>query len=106
VRPQHDYPNPAREDVGSALADCDVGADPREFGDLAATHRVVDQQDSQLWNVKEHILILAAIHPNLLLAPKAREVCVDGFQTQFPDDWTELQNPNSEITDEWDARHG
>jgi membrane associated rhomboid family serine protease len=70
---------------------------------FAATHRTVDQQDSQLWNVKAHILILAAIHPNLVLAPKAREF-VDGFQRQFPDDWTELQNPNSEITDDWDAR--
>ena len=70
---------------------------------FAATHRTVDQQDSQLRNVKEHILILAAIHPNLVLAPKAREF-VDGFQRQFPDDWTELQDQNSEITDEWDAR--
>jgi membrane associated rhomboid family serine protease len=70
---------------------------------FAATHRVVDEQDSQLWNVKEHILILAATHPNLVLAPRAREF-VDGFQRQFPDDWTELQNPNSEVTDEWDAR--
>jgi membrane associated rhomboid family serine protease len=70
---------------------------------FAATHRTVDQQDSQLWNVKEHILILAAIHPNLVLAPKATQF-VDGFQRQFPDDWAELQKPNSEITDEWDAR--
>ena len=70
---------------------------------FATTHRTVDQQDSQLWKVKEHILILAATHPNLVLTPEAREF-VDGFQRQFPDDWTELQNPNSEATDEWDAR--
>ena len=70
---------------------------------FAATHRTVDQQDSQLWKVKERILILAATHPNLILGPKAREF-VDGFERQFPDDWAELQKPNSEITDEWDAR--
>ena len=70
---------------------------------FAGTHRTVDQQDSQLWKVKEHILILAATHPNLVLAPEAKEY-VDGFQNQFPDDWAELQNPNSEIADEWDAR--
>ena len=29
---------------------------------------------------------------------------MDGFQSQFPDDWAELQKPNSEVTDEWDAR--
>jgi membrane associated rhomboid family serine protease len=70
---------------------------------FAGTHRTEDQQDSQLWKVKEHILILAATHPNLVLAPKAKEF-VDGFQSQFPDYWAELQNPNSDITDEWDAR--
>ena len=29
---------------------------------------------------------------------------MDGYQSQFPDHWAKLQNPNSEITDEWDAR--
>jgi hypothetical protein len=63
------------------------------------THRVVDEQDSQLWKVREHILILAATHPNLVLAPSSREF-VDGFQRQFPDDWAELQKPNSEVIDD------
>ena len=70
---------------------------------FAGTHRTVDQQDSQLWKVEEHILILAATHPNLVLTPEAREF-VDGFQSQFPDHWAELQNPNSDAVDEWDAR--
>ena len=59
---------------------------------FAGTHRTVDQQDSQLWKVEEHILILAATHPNLVLAPEAREF-VDGFQSQFPDDWAETAKP-------------
>ena len=63
---------------------------------FASTHRTVDQQDSQLWKVQEHILILAAIHPNLVLTPEAREL-VDGFQSEFPDHWAKLRNPNSEI---------
>ena len=50
---------------------------------FAGTHRTVDQQDSQLWKVEEHILILAATHPDLVLTPEAREF-VDGFQSQFP----------------------
>ncbi len=70
---------------------------------FAGTHRTVDQQDSQLWKVEEHILILAATHPDLLLAPKSREL-VDGFQSQFPRHWAEMQNPNSDAVDEWDAR--
>ena len=36
---------------------------------FAGTHRTVDQQDSQLWKVEEHILILAATHPDLVLTP-------------------------------------
>ena len=70
---------------------------------FAGTHRTVEQQDSQLWKVKKHILILAATHQNLVLAPKIRGY-VDGYQSQFPDYWATLQNPNSGITDEWDAR--
>jgi len=70
---------------------------------FASTHRTVDQQDSQLWKVNERILILAATHPNLILAPKAREF-VDGVRSQFPDDWAQLQDPKSEITDEWASR--
>ena len=42
---------------------------------FAGTHRTVDQQDSQLWQVEKHILILAATYRNLVLAPKAREFC-------------------------------
>ena len=70
---------------------------------FAATHRVVDEQDSRLWEVREHILILAATHPNLVLAPKAREF-VDGYRTEFQHRWAKLQNPNSDAVDEWDAR--
>jgi membrane associated rhomboid family serine protease len=29
---------------------------------------------------------------------------VDGYQTQFPRYWAEMQNPNSDAVDEWDAR--
>jgi len=70
---------------------------------FAGTHRTVDQQDSQLWKVKEHILILAAMHPKLVLTPEVREFVAD-VQSQFPDRWVELQKPNFEAIDDWDAR--
>ena len=57
---------------------------------FASTHRVVDEQDSQLWEVQEHILILAATHPSLRFAPNARELC-QGIQSQFPDEWAECK---------------
>jgi len=70
---------------------------------FASTHRVVDDQDSRLWEVREHILILAATHPSLLVAPDARAF-VTGIQSQFPDEWAEMQNPNSDAVDDWHAR--
>lgn len=70
---------------------------------FAATHRTVDQQDLQLCRVQKHILILAATHPGLLLAPEVRE-WVSVYQSQFPDDWAELKDPNSEADDELYAR--
>jgi membrane associated rhomboid family serine protease len=70
---------------------------------FATTHRVVDEQDLRLWEVREHILILAATHPSLLVAPDARDF-VTGVQGQFPDEWAEIQNPNFESIDDWHAR--
>ena len=49
---------------------------------FAATHRVVGEQDSRLWEVREHILIRAATHPSLLVAPDARAF-VTGVLSQF-----------------------
>jgi len=67
------------------------------------THWVMEKQDSQLWEVRDHILILAARNPSLLLSANAREY-VDWVESHFPDDWAELQNPNAEIVDSWDAQ--
>jgi membrane associated rhomboid family serine protease len=70
---------------------------------FASTHRTVDQQDSHLWKVEKHILILAATHPSLVPTPEVTEFLA-GFKSQFPDDWAEMQNPNSDAVDEWDAQ--
>jgi len=67
------------------------------------THWVMEKQDSQLWQVREHILVLAAMHPQLLLTPEVQEWVAD-FRNHNPDDWAEMQKPNYEVIDEWDAR--
>ena len=74
------------------------------FGIFLSTHWVMERQGSQLGQVRAHILILAAIHPQLLLTPEVRELVTD-FQNRDRDDWTNIQHPNSEvIDDEWAAR--
>ena len=69
---------------------------------FVCTHPAMSAQDTQLWKVREHILVLAATHPGLLIAPEARKF-VDGFQNQFPDDWTQLQNQKPEADNDWVA---
>ena len=67
------------------------------------THWVIEKQDSQLWEIRVHLLILSARHPQLILTPYAREF-VDDFQVRYPDNWAEMQDPKSDVLDEWDAR--
>lgn len=67
------------------------------------THWTMEKQDAEMWQVKARCLILAARHPQLTLAPEAREF-VDDFRSRYPDDSAEIQNPNSEPVDDWDSR--
>jgi hypothetical protein len=39
------------------------------FAIFLGTHRVIEKQEAQLWQTRTHILILAAMHPQLLLTP-------------------------------------
>jgi membrane associated rhomboid family serine protease len=73
------------------------------FVTFLATHWVMESQDSQIWQVREHILVLAAMHPQLHLAPEAQEWVAD-FRGHDPDDWAEMQRRNYPVIDEWDAR--
>jgi len=73
------------------------------FGVFLNTHWIMEKQQSQLWQTRVHVLILAARHPQLLLTPEVREFVTD-FQNRDPDDWVELHKPTSEILDDWDAR--
>lgn len=70
---------------------------------FATTHRLVDSQDARLWQVRKHILLLAATHTGLILKPEAREFVVE-VQTQFPNEWAEMQSPTSDEADDWWVR--
>src|SRR6184192_1159249 len=53
--------------------------------------------------VRGHILLLAAMHPELKMAPEVQEF-VTTFQQQHPGTWREAQSPNRDVADGWDAR--
>jgi membrane associated rhomboid family serine protease len=67
------------------------------------THWTIERQDPQLWEVRNHILILSARHPQLTLTPNVKEF-VDDYRSRYSDDWLEMQHPYYQVIDEWDAR--
>jgi len=67
------------------------------------TMTAIDQEASELGEVKGHILILAALHPELKLQPESQRL-VDGFKKSHPDQWKYVQNPYRDIIDPYDAK--
>lgn len=67
------------------------------------THQTLAEQRTQIADVKVHILMLAATHPGLDIAPDVR-VFVSNFNEQNPESWRRLQQDNRPFADEWDER--
>jgi len=67
------------------------------------THGSMDRQAPEMFEARTHILMLAALHPELKLPAKAQEL-VTSFQTRNPSLWQEMKNPNRDVEDAWDAR--
>jgi membrane associated rhomboid family serine protease len=67
------------------------------------THSIIDRQGPQLGEVKLHLLLLAAAHPELKVPEKAEEF-VSSVQIRDANLWKAAQAPNREIEDSWDAK--
>src|ERR1022692_4134226 len=67
------------------------------------TMSAIDNEAPQLGEVKSHILILAALHPELKMQPESQHL-VDGFKQSHPGQWKQVQNPNRDIIDAYDAK--
>src|SRR3979409_5834 len=67
------------------------------------THWTMDKQGPELGEVRVHILLLAAMHPDLKIEGKAQDL-VTTVQTKNPGLWKEAQNQNRDVHDAWDAR--
>src|SRR5215472_13941958 len=68
-----------------------------------ATHGQIEDQNPKGGEVRAHILLLAAMHPELTMPPDV-QAFVANFQKKHPGLWTQAQNPNREVEDGWDAR--
>ena len=67
------------------------------------THWTIDRQGPELGQVKLHLVLLAAMHPELKVPEKAQEF-VTYVQTKNAALWKEAQNPNRDVFDVWDAK--
>jgi membrane associated rhomboid family serine protease len=67
------------------------------------THGSMDKQGPELGEAKVHILMLAAMHPELKLPDNAQQLVIS-VQTKSPALWKELKNPNRDLEDPWDVR--
>src|ERR1044071_2982521 len=67
------------------------------------TSQSIEEQAPRLGQLKAHILILAAMHPDLNLTPDSKTLVAD-FRERRPQVWTELQNPNRPTADAWEAK--
>jgi membrane associated rhomboid family serine protease len=67
------------------------------------TMSAIDDESPQLTETKNHILNIAAVHPELKLQPESQRL-VDGFKQSHPDQWKAVQNPYRDVMDAYDAK--
>jgi membrane associated rhomboid family serine protease len=67
------------------------------------TMSAIDNETPELGEIKSHILILAALHPELKLQPESERL-VDGFKESHPDQWKQVQSPYRDIMNAYDAK--
>jgi membrane associated rhomboid family serine protease len=67
------------------------------------SHWTIDKQAPELGQVKVHLVLLAAMHPELKIPEKAQEF-VTYVQTRNAALWKEAQKPNRDVLDVWDAK--
>jgi membrane associated rhomboid family serine protease len=67
------------------------------------TNSAIHDDAHRMSEVKWHILDLAALHPELKMQPESQQF-VDGFKQNYPKQWKQLQNPNRDVIDDYDAK--
>ena len=67
------------------------------------TMSAIDDEAPQLGEVKSHILILAALHPELKMQPQSQQL-VDGFKRSHPEQWKQVQSPYRDVINAYDAK--
>jgi membrane associated rhomboid family serine protease len=67
------------------------------------THWQIDAQSPKRSEVRAHILLLAATHPELSMKPDVQEL-VTKFREKNPSVWSQAASQNRDVADAWDAK--
>jgi membrane associated rhomboid family serine protease len=67
------------------------------------TMMALGNEAPEIDEVHSHILILAALHPELKMQPESQRI-VDGFKESHPAEWKQVQSPYRDILNLYDAK--
>jgi membrane associated rhomboid family serine protease len=67
------------------------------------THWQIEAQNPKRSEVRAHILLLAAMHPELSMNPEVQEF-VAKFRKENPSVWSRVTSPSRDVADVWDAK--
>jgi membrane associated rhomboid family serine protease len=70
---------------------------------LATYSTLIGQPDPRRGEVRAHILLLAASHPELTVPDEVHRM-IEQFKKDHPDTWSQAESRNRDIADGWDAR--
>jgi membrane associated rhomboid family serine protease len=73
------------------------------FVAFLGTHWRIEAEDVKTVEVRAHILMLSAMHPELTVTADAQEF-VAHFRQKSPDVWKRVGSPTRPIADRWDAK--
>jgi membrane associated rhomboid family serine protease len=67
------------------------------------THWTLQDEQKHLGQLKLHVILLAAAHPELNV-PASSEDIIHAVKDHYPKQWAEIENPHRIALDDWDAR--
>jgi membrane associated rhomboid family serine protease len=67
------------------------------------TMSAIEDDTPELGEIKSHILILAALHPELKMQPESQRL-VDGFKESHRDQWQHVQSPYRDVINAYDGK--
>jgi membrane associated rhomboid family serine protease len=68
------------------------------------TTGAIDNQAPKLGEVRSHILLLAAVHPELQLKPESQQL-VDGFKQSHPEEWKYAHDSGQAVLQSFEAKN-